>query len=231
MQKLESSSALSSSEMRPAYVENETSQVTNGSARNYTTSHVRQVSHENDKKTFRDEKTENQPHGLLTAPTRHAALATIPPLLFRVGSVRRLDSPCPWDRDQTTGESNCCIVEVTSKDILDQNGHFLVQGVLSTTAKRDGCFEIRKTFCESETFMDSKSVNHGLNELGRVCIQYLRTCFAAGSLGQGQAGTLLSGLGRYVLLARSCGADLEDHQSVFRTLWRVHRSWSLSIPC
>ena len=35
---------------------------------------------------------------------------------------------------------------------------------------------------------------------------------------------------RDVLLARSCGADLEDHQSVFRSLWRVHRSRSLPIP-
>ena len=66
-------------------------------------------------------------------------------------------------------------------------------------------------------------VNHGLNELGLVCIQYLRTCFASGCLGPGQAGTLISGLRGHMLLARSCGADLEDHQSVFRTLWRVHR--------
>ena len=29
--------------------------------------------------------------------------------------------------------------------------------------------------------------------------------------------------------ARSCGADLEDHQSVFRTLWLVRRSRSLAI--
>ena len=33
-----------------------------------------------------------------------------------------------------------------------------------------------------------------------------------------------------MLSVRSCGADLEDHQSVFRTLWRVHRSWSFAIP-
>ena len=43
----------------------------------------------------------------------------------------------------------------------------------------------------------------------------------------GAPGTLISGLRHLVLQARSCGADLEDHQSVFRTLWRVHRSWSI----
>ena len=63
-------------------------------------------------------------------------------------------------------------------------------------------------------------VNSGLGELGH----------ASGGLGPGQAGTLISGSRRHVLLARSCGAGLEDHQSVFRTLWRVHRSWSLAIP-
>ena len=41
---------------------------------------------------------------------------------------------------------------------------------------------------------------------------------------------LISRWRRYVLLARSCDADLEDHQSVFRTLWPVHRSWSLALP-
>ena len=40
----------------------------------------------------------------------------------------------------------------------------------------------------------------------------------------------MSGLIRCVLPTRSCGADLEDRQCVFRTLWRVHRRWSLAIP-
>ena len=85
-----------------------------------------------------------------------------------------------------------------------------------------------KNTCETETFTGSK--NHGLIEVGQGCIQYLRACFASCSLGPGQAGTLISGLRPNVLLARSCGADLEDYQSVFRTLWRVHRSWSLAVP-
>ena len=52
---------------------------------------------------------------------------------------------------------------------------------------------------------------------------------SSGTLGLGQAGTLIWVLRRLVLLAKTCGADLKDHQSVFRTLWRVHRSWSLAI--
>ena len=32
------------------------------------------------------------------------------------------------------------------------------------------------------------------------------------------------------LLVRSCGADVEDHQSVLWTLWRVRRRWSIAIP-
>ena len=51
-----------------------------------------------------------------------------------------------------------------------------------------------------------------------------------GTVGPGQSGTLISGLRRCVRRALSCGADLEDYQTVFRTLWRVHRCWSPGIP-
>ena len=173
---------------------------------------------------------------LLIGPTPHAGLATIPSSSLRVGSVRGLDSLCQWDRNQTTGEPICCIVDVTSKDILDQNAHILCED--GTSWCRTCCPRLRNDMTwpfqnlmntsESETFKEL--VNSGLNQLGRACIQYLRVCFASGSLGQGQGSALISGLRRYVLLAPSCGADLEDHQSVFRTLWRVHRSWPLAIP-
>ena len=39
--------------------------------------------------------------------------------------MRRVGWPCLWDRSQTTGETNCCIVQMTSKDILDRNARFL----------------------------------------------------------------------------------------------------------
>ena len=80
----------------------------------------------------------------LIGPTHHAGLATIPSSSLRVGSTLRLGSPCPRDRDQITGESNCCIVRVTSKNILVQNEHFLREGrsipsqdILPTTAEQD----------------------------------------------------------------------------------------------
>ena len=126
---------------------------------------------------------------------------------------------------------------VTSKDILDRNAHFLCED--GTSWCRTCCpllrnaltwpFQSLKNTCESVHGLQ-ELFSHGLNELGHACIQYLRACFASGSLGPGQAGTLISGLRRDVLPARSCGADLEDDHSVFRTLWRVHRSWSLAVP-
>ena len=64
--------------------------------------------------------------------------------------------------------------------------------------------------------------------MGHLCVQHLRTCFASGTLGPGQAGTLISGLKRYWRLARSCGADLEDHQPV---LPNVVAGASMLVPC
>ena len=64
---------------------------------------------------------------LLNGPSHHAGLTTIPPLSLRVGSARPKDSLCPWDHDQTTGETNCCIVEATSENILDQNTRFFFE--------------------------------------------------------------------------------------------------------
>ena len=52
---------------------------------------------------------------LLIAPIHHA-----PSSLLQIGSLRRLDSLCSSDLDQTTGEMTCCIVDVTLKEILDQ---------------------------------------------------------------------------------------------------------------
>ena len=195
---------------------------------------MRQLPHEGVKNEW--EGTRKQ-KGLLTAPTHHAGLATIPSSLLRIGSVRRLDSLCLWDRDQTSGETNSCIVEVTLKDILDQNAHFLCED--GTSWCRTYCPQLRiamtwpfQSFKKYLRVRDihrlEELVRHGFNELGRSCIQYL--CFASGSLELGHAGTLISGLRRYVLLARPCGADMEDHQSVFRTVWRVHRSCFLAIP-
>ena len=111
--------------------------------------------------------------------------------------MRRLGSRCLWDRDETAGETNCCIV----------------RDVLPTTAQRyDG------TVAEFEKYLKVRDI-HGaeelldypiLHELGHLCVQYLGTCFASGTLGPGEAGTLIPGFRHHARLARSCGADLEE---------------------
>ena len=139
-------------------------------------------------------------------------------------------SSCLWDRDQITGEKRCCIVQAISKDILVRNARSFCE---VNTCWKTFCPPLRhvkmwplqssKNICESETSMGSKSSSIMVSTNWVISAPtYLRTCSASGTLGQGQAGTRR-------LLAKSCGADLEHHQSVFRTLWRVHRSWSLAI--
>ena len=100
-----------------------------------------------------------------TAPARHAGLATIPSSLLRVGSVRRLGSPCLRDREQTAGETHCCIVEVTSKDALNRNARILCED--GTSWCKTFCpplrnvmtwpFQSLNSTCESETSMGSES--------------------------------------------------------------------------
>ena len=102
----------------------------------------------------------------------------------------------------------------------------LVQDVLPTTAQRyDGAVAEFENICESETSMGSRGSPITVSTKW-VCVQHLRTCFASGTLGPRLAGTLISDLRRYVLLARTCGADLEDHQAVFPTLCALNL-----VPC
>ena len=172
------------------------------------------------------------------APTHHAGLATIPSSLPRVGSLRRLDSLCPWDLDQTTGERNCCTVGVAAGEILGpkkrefplRRRDVLVQDVLPTAAQR---YDVAVS--ELEEQLRVRDI-HGLeklvsscNEMGHACIQYLRVCFASGSLGPGQAGTLISGLRRFALLARSCGVYIEVGPSP--SLPSSEEHWSLMKSC
>ena len=119
--------------MKPAYVETETSQVIYVGESNSTASNVRQVSRESVKNDWRDQKTDE------AADWSH----TFPSSLLRVGSMRRLGSPCQWDHDQTTGETNLCVVQETSKDILDPNPHFLCED--GTSKCRTYCPLLRNT--------------------------------------------------------------------------------------
>ena len=74
-------------------------------------------------------ESNSTPAGQLIGSTHHGVFAAIPSTSLRVGSMRRLGSPpCLWDRDET-GETYCCIVEVTSKDITVQTKRaFLLRG-------------------------------------------------------------------------------------------------------
>ena len=53
---------------------------------------------------------------------------------LRDGSVRRLGTLYLWDPHPRTGESNCCIVQLRSKDILDRNSRFLREDETSETS-------------------------------------------------------------------------------------------------
>ena len=168
---------------------------------------------------------------LLIGPTHHAGLATIPSSSLRVGPVRRLDSLCLCDRDQTTGETKRCIGEATSTDILDQNVRFLCGD--GTSWCETFCPPLRNVV--TWPFRNLKIfANQGhswTRRAGQTRSQRIGSCLHPISSNVFSVREpLIFGLRRYVLLARSCGADLEDHQGVFRTLWRVHRSWSLAIP-
>ena len=70
--------------------------------------------------------------------------------------------------------------------------------ILPTTAQHDDV-----AVSEFEEYLQVRDihgleelVNSGLNQLGHAYIQCHRVCFASGSFGLGQAGTLISGLRR-----------------------------------
>ena len=100
---------------------------------------------------------------LRTAPTRHAGLATIPSSLLRVGSVRRLGSPC---RIATRFLARRIVVSCRryrktrwSETRASLRGRdVLVRNVPPTTAQRhDVAVSEFENICLSETSMGSKS--------------------------------------------------------------------------
>ena len=206
--------------MKPAHVKNETSQVTYVGESNSTPSKVRLLSREGVKNDWRDEQTDGAADWSRTAswPCHDPIFITPSWSSAAPGLAGWL-----WDRDQTTGETNCCIAKVISNDILDRNVRF----------REDGTFWC-KTFCRPlrnvMTWLE-ELVNHGLNGSGHACIQYLRAFFASGRLGRRPAGTLISGLGCFELLARSCGAELEDHQKCIPHVVACALKLVLRQPC
>ena len=99
VRKLEPSSAFSCSNMEPAHVKNESPQTTYVGESNPTPADVRQLSGENVKNDWKNEKHT----GRLICPKNPAGIAPIPSSSLPIGSVRRLGSPCRCIRDQTTG--------------------------------------------------------------------------------------------------------------------------------
>ena len=89
----------------PAHVENETSQVTHVGEGSSTPSNVRHLSRDSVENDRRDAQAE----GAANFSRTSCWPAAIPSSSLRVGSVRRLGSPCLLAQDQTTGETNCCV--------------------------------------------------------------------------------------------------------------------------
>jgi len=71
---------------------------------------------------------------------------------------------------------------------------------------------------------------HGITTLVQHTVHYLRAQFSSVRLSAGEVGNLVSGLRRIILLAQSLGADIPDPAAALRPLWRLHRSWVLSVP-
>ena len=46
---------------------------------------------------------------------------------------------------------------------------------------------------------------------------------------QGDAGTLISALRRFILLSVSMGVQIPSSSLHFKALWRLHKSWLLSV--
>ena len=117
------------------------------------------------------------------------------------------------------------------KEILDQHAHFLRDDVTSwcrtsshTTAQRCdvNVSEFRRKLVSQRHSWGSK------NSFAAVPMNWvtLVSSFCESALREAA-----SGRGKWALSSLDRGgACLEVHQSGFRTLWRVHRSWSLAIP-
>ena len=69
-----------------------------------------------------------------------------------------------------------------------------------------------------------------LASLVGVTVEYQRGALASAALSSGEVGSVISGIRRFLLLARALGAEFDDHVPHLRALWRVHKSWVLTVP-
>jgi len=70
----------------------------------------------------------------------------------------------------------------------------------------------------------------GLPALVEQAVLYLRQMFSDHVFSGAQVGVLISGLKRFVGLSKALGVAMPDLGEAFRPLWRIHRSWVLSVP-
>jgi len=73
-------------------------------------------------------------------------------------------------------------------------------------------------------------LRQGLPQLVAQAVTYLRQMFADHVFSGAQVGLLVSGLKRYINIARALGAQVEDPGFALQPLWRIHKTWLLSIP-
>ena len=150
-----------------------------------------------------------------TGPTHHAGLTTIPSSFLRVGPALRLSSPCLWDRVQTIGDTTCCFVEATTKDILDPNAQFFCED--ETSSFGTYCPLLRNAFDVAASEFQKYSRNrdiHGFEETRQQRPQAV----------SGRVKPTLSSLAlrRYVFPAQSFGAYLNEPKNVFRNKSHAH---------
>ena len=139
---------------------------------NFAPSDVRQLSHENVQKRL--EGQDNRRRGLLV-PRNMLALPRSHHHHSELVQCAAWAHPPAGNRDQTTGESNCFIVQVTSTDILVQKRALPVRGrdvpmrdILPTSAQH--CDAAAPEF-EKYIHGPEEVISHGLNERTRFCAQ------------------------------------------------------------
>jgi len=73
-------------------------------------------------------------------------------------------------------------------------------------------------------------LSQGVAALVAQTVTYLRQMYADHVFSGAQVGLLVSGLKRFINIARALGAPVADPGLAMQPLWRIHRSWLLSIP-
>ena len=105
--------------------------------------------------------------GRMIGHPHHVSLATIPPLLLRIGSVRHLNSLCLRDPDRTTGETICDSERHGPKRRPPLQIRDNLQAVLPLTALRyDAAVSLFEAFLRVNSSHEFRNrVNHNLTDM------------------------------------------------------------------